>query len=84
MSDGASTAGGLLSRFQAWLDANPLALSIYGGAMAFGAYFAMYAYRKPFTAASFADAGVVPHIFGVALEYKLALVMAQVLGYALS
>lgn len=74
----------LLRRFQAWLDAHPLALSIFGGAMAFGAYFAMYAYRKPFTAASFADAGSVPQIFGVALEYKLALVMAQVLGYALS
>ena len=30
--------------------------ALYGGLMAFGAYFAMYAFRKPFTVASFADA----------------------------
>lgn len=81
--DGASRKG-VLRRFQAWLDEHPLALSIYGGLMAFGAYSAMYAYRKPFAAASFADVSAAPHIFGVALDYKLALVMAQVFGYALS
>jgi Family of unknown function (DUF5690) len=50
----------------------------YGGLMAFGAYFAMYAYRKPFTVAHYA--GVAP----VLVEYKIALVIAQVFGYALS
>jgi hypothetical protein len=61
-----------------------MALSIYGGLMAFGTYFAMYAYRKPFAAAAFADVSAAPHIFGLVLDYKVALVMAQILGYALS
>ena len=52
--------------------------AIYGGLMAFGAYFAMYAFRKPFTVADFPGA---PHIL---IDYKIALVIAQVFGYALS
>ena len=46
--------------------------------MAFGAYFAMYGFRRPFTVASYADAAPVM------VEYKIALVIAQVFGYALS
>jgi hypothetical protein len=61
-----------------------MALSIYGGLMAFGTYFSMYAYRKPFAAADFANVSATPHIFGLFLDYKVALVMAQVFGYALS
>jgi hypothetical protein len=38
----------------------------------------MYAFRKPFTVASFAD--VAPFI----VQYKIALVIIQVFGYALS
>lgn len=38
----------------------------------------MYAFRKPFTVARFADAAPV------LVDYKIALVIAQVLGYALS
>jgi hypothetical protein len=45
---------------------------------AFGAYFCMYAFRKPFTAASYSDV----EVFG--LGYKPLLVTAQVLGYTLS
>ncbi len=45
---------------------------------AFGTYFCMYAFRKPFTAASFAGG----HVWG--LEEKTVLVTAQVLGYMLS
>ena len=52
--------------------------TLYGGLMAFGAYFAMYAFRKPFTVGSFAGA---PHIL---IDYKIALVIVQVFGYALS
>ncbi len=33
--------------------------ALYGGLMAFGAYFAMYAFRKPFSVASYADAAPV-------------------------
>ncbi|MBO9601132.1 MAG: hypothetical protein J7496_01355 [Novosphingobium sp.] len=57
-----------------------MASLMLGGVAAFSAYFAMYAFRKPFAAATFADhAG-----WGFALDYKSALLIAQVLGYALS
>lgn len=71
-----SAKPGTLTR---WLSgAHPAVFALYGGVMAFGAYFAMYAFRKPFTAASFAD------VAGVIVDYKVALVIAQVFGYALS
>ncbi len=47
-------------------------------AAAFGAYFCVYAFRKPFTAAAYADAD----LWGVG--YKTVLVVAQVLGYTAS
>lgn len=40
----------------------------------------MYAFRKPFTAATFEQVAE----WGFALDYKIALVLAQVAGYALS
>lgn len=45
---------------------------------AFGAYFCMYAFRKPFTAASFEG------ISYWNVDYKILLLLAQVAGYALS
>ncbi|MBU6371186.1 MAG: hypothetical protein KJS97_00545 [Alphaproteobacteria bacterium] len=53
---------------------------LVGGLASFSAYFAMYAFRKPFTAATF-DA---PEGWTAALDFKIALVIAQVIGYALS
>jgi hypothetical protein len=51
-----------------------------GGIAAFSAYFSMYAFRKPFAAATFGDhAG-----WDFPVDYKTALLIAQVLGYALS
>jgi len=55
-----------------------LALSAWCVVAAFGTYFCMYAFRKPFTAAGFQDVVV----WGVG--YKTVLVTAQVLGYTLS
>jgi hypothetical protein len=46
----------------------------------FGAYFSMYAFRKPFSAATY---GAVEG-WHFLLDYKIALVLAQVIGYALS
>ncbi len=57
-----------------------MARLMFGGLAAFSAYFAMYAFRKPFAAATFADQ--VGWDFG--LDYKSALLIAQVFGYALS
>jgi hypothetical protein len=69
----------LLDVPRGWLARAPQPVfALYGGTMAFGAYFAMYAFRKPFTVASFAD--VAPFI----VQYKIALVIVQVFGYALS
>lgn len=53
---------------------------ILGGLAAFSTYFAMYAFRKPFAAATFGDVAAMP--FGI--DFKTALLIAQVLGYALS
>jgi hypothetical protein len=50
------------------------------GGAAFGAYFAMYAFRKPFAAATFAQVPGWHH----AVDYKTVLLIAQVVGYALS
>ena len=64
-----------------WLrTAPPTVFALYGGLAAFFTYFAMYAYRKPFSAASYA------HIAGwpFAIDFKIMLVIAQVAGYALS
>ena len=57
---------------------HPLALSAWAVVAAFGAYFCTYAYRKPWTAATFADSTV----WGV--SEKSVLVVAQVLGYMLA
>ena len=74
------SALGLLDRPKRWLERAPAPVfALYGGLMAFGAYFAMYAFRKPFTVASFAAAAPV-----LGVDFKIALVIAQVLGYALS
>ena len=62
----------------ALLARSPLALSVWAVVAAFGAYFCTYAFRKPWTAATFADATV----WGVA--EKSVLVVAQVLGYMLA
>jgi hypothetical protein len=67
------------ARFRAWLARAPAPVfALWGGLMAFGAYFAMYAFRKPFTVASYAEAAplIVP--------FKVALVISQLVGYALS
>ena len=69
------------SRFRQTLSrAHPAVLTAFAGTAGFFAYFAMYAFRKPFTAAAFDD---VPGWHWV-LDYKIALIIAQVAGYALS
>ena len=55
-------------------------LLLLGGLAAFAAYFAMYAFRKPIAVATFDDVALHP----LGLDYKSALVIMQVIGYALS
>jgi hypothetical protein len=65
---------------QALEKANPVLFTAFAGLAGFAAYFSMYAFRKPFSAAIFT---AVPG-WHFALDYKIALVLAQVLGYAIS
>ena len=60
--------------------ANPVLFTAFAGLAGFATYFSMYAFRKPFSVAIF---GVVPG-WHFALDYKIALVLAQVAGYATS
>lgn len=64
--------------FGRWLARKPVALTVVATLAAFGAYTSMYAFRKPFTAATFAG-----HQWG-GYELKVLLVVAQMAGYTLS
>lgn len=66
-----------------WLaTTTPVAFNSYCILAAFSTYFCMYAFRKPFSVGLFAgSAGLA---WFPALDYKIALIVAQVLGYTLS
>ncbi len=53
-------------------------VAVYAAVMAFAAYVCFYAFRKPFQAAQFHGLSLGP------IDLKTALVVAQMLGYALS
>ncbi|MFN7020996.1 MAG: DUF5690 family protein [Phycisphaerales bacterium] len=53
---------------------------LYAGSVAFTTYFCMYAFRKPFTAAKFDGLSFL----GTQINLKTALVISQIIGYALS
>ncbi len=53
--------------------------AFWAATAAFATYFCMYGFRKPFTAATFADAAEVGGI-----DFKTVVVATQVLGYTLS
>ncbi len=59
-------------------DANPLPFSAYCIIAAFGTYFCMYAFRKPFTAATYENT------VWLGIGFKTILIASQVTGYTLS
>ena len=62
-----------------WLrTASPVAFTVFASLAGFSTYFCMYAFRKPFAAASFGSVDG----WHYTLDFKIALVIAQVLGYA--
>jgi hypothetical protein len=61
-----------------WLGRNPVAFTLLASLSAFGAYTCMYAFRRPFTVGTFAG----QELWGFKL--KVLLVVAQMIGYALS
>lgn len=56
------------------------ALNLYAMATAFATYFSMYAFRKPFSAATFQGL----YVAGTEVELKTAFVVSQIIGYAAS
>lgn len=60
--------------------AHPAVFTLVAGMAGFCAYSAMYSFRKPFTAATYEQIAGWPFV----LDYKIALILAQVAGYALS
>jgi hypothetical protein len=69
----------VLAGIRPWLErSSATVFGTYAVATAFTAYFCMYAFRKPFTAATWDGESVGE------LPLKLALVISQLLGYALA
>jgi MFS family permease len=65
-----------------WLERTPAAaFNTYAIVAAFGAYFCMYGFRKPFSVGLF-DSGV--DLFGLTVSEKSVLIVAQAFGYMLS
>lgn len=61
-----------------FLNRYPWLAPVWAILAAFGCYFCMYAFRKPFTAASFANQSLFE------IDFKVVLVTAQVMGYTIS
>ncbi|MEO1010451.1 MAG: DUF5690 family protein [Bacteroidota bacterium] len=59
-------------------DKKDIQVLLWGSLAPFGVYFCMYAFRKPFTVATYEDF----YLWGV--NYKIVLLIAQVLGYMLA
>lgn len=79
MNDMASESVASQSKISLYLArAKPAVFSTYCIIAAFGTYFCMYGFRKPFTAATYEDA------VWLGIGYKTILVSAQVAGYTLS
>lgn len=66
------------SLFTRWLARSPVAFTLLASAAAFGAYTCMYAFRRPFTVGTYEG----QELWG--FRFKVLLVVAQMIGYALS
>lgn len=70
-----------MNRIKAQLSqASAFWFALYATAAAFMTYFSMYAFRKPFTATSYESITDWQY----SLDFKTAIVLAQILGYAIS
>ena len=74
-----------VEKIQDWLrKASPAQFSAYAILFAFFTYFCMYAFRKPFSAATFeTEPAVLLPLVG-AVNYKIILIITQVIGYMFS
>ena len=67
-----------MTGLRGWMARYPAALTVIASLAAFGAYTSMYAFRKPFTAASFTGLKLA------GFDLKVLLVVAQMIGYTVS
>lgn len=66
-----------------WLHTtNPFFFNLYCIIFAFSTYFCMYAFRKPFSVATFDGQSLV--FLSFTLDYKILFIISQVIGYTLS
>ncbi|MCE7043744.1 DUF5690 family protein [Dyadobacter sp. CY312] len=65
-------------KLRSWLSSSPVFFVAWCIVAAFGAYFCMYAFRKPFAAGTYADYSLWD------VHYKTVLIVAQVIGYMCS
>ena len=69
------------SRITTWLERSPTwVLTLYAVCASFAVYLCMYAFRKPFSAATYGGL----KFFGTDLDLKTAFVISQIIGYTLS
>ena len=61
-----------------------LPFSLYAVAAAFTTYFCMYAFRKPFGAATYEEVELTIELFGRSLGPKTIFVVSQIIGYCTS
>lgn len=66
------------------LDRNRLLFTLAASFAAFSCYFCMYAFRRPFAAGTYEDAGFGLAVAGRMIEAKTLFLIAQVLGYCAS
>jgi hypothetical protein len=80
---GAADSEALESRITRWLSTAPkVAFIAYAVFAAFASYFCMYAFRKPFAVGSFPGQTL---LWGIgAVDTKIVLIVAQILGYCAS
>jgi len=78
------SSAGWKQRVAGSLDRRPLFLALYASAASFAVYFCMYAFRKPFTAATYEGTALHLELFGRTLEPKTIFVIAQIVGYCAS
>ncbi|WP_373517783.1 DUF5690 family protein [Pricia sp.] len=60
------------------IDSKNMRFLTHGALASFGTYFCMYAFRKPFTVATYENLDFI------GIDYKIVLIIAQVIGYMLS
>lgn len=72
------------SRITAHLASHPKTFVLFATASAFACYFCTYAFRKPFSAATFEGVPLFLSFDGRTLEPKTLFVIAQIFGYCVS